>query len=181
MKQLKGFVFFILTTSYLFYSCTGNSAAGVSNDNSASSPGNSSAKSTGDASFSCKIDGKDFSGKGNDSYSNVAIVTSPGLMNFVLVPMEKQQGVPPQFNFFVADHGATTIHASNNGDYAVKYSPGGIDSDYKCDEITVNIASSVGSRVKGTFSGTLIDPKTSKEVAVTEGKFDIPYSPYSKK
>jgi hypothetical protein len=95
--------------------------------------------------------------------------------------MEKQQGVPPQFNFFVTDHGTITIHASNNGDYAAKYSPGGIDNDYKCKEITVNITSSGGSRVKGTFSGTLIDPKTDKEIPVTDGKFDIPYSPYSKK
>jgi hypothetical protein len=140
-----------------------------------------SANAAGDASFSCKIDGKDFSGKGNSSYANVAIVTRPGLINFVLVPMEKQQGVPPQFNFFVADHGVTTIHAANNGDFAAKYSPGGIDNDYKCKEIAVNITSSGASRVTGTFLGTLIDPKTNKEVAVTDGKFDMPYSPYSKK
>jgi hypothetical protein len=85
MKELKRLIFLILTGSCLFYSCSGNSIASVSNDNGASSPGNSPAKSTGDASFSCKIDGKNFSGKGNDSYSNVAIVTSPGLINFVLV------------------------------------------------------------------------------------------------
>ena len=141
----------------------------------------SSANPAGDASFSCKIDGKDFSGKGNNSFANTAIVTKSGLINFVLVPMEKQQGVPPQFNFMVAEHGVTTIHASNNGDYAAKYSPGGIGNDYQCKEMVVNITSSGALRVTGTFSGTLTNPKTDKEVAVTDGKFDMPYSPFSKK
>jgi len=178
MKKLKQLSLIILL--FHLYSCNNSSSASVNQAHAATA--STAASTGGDASFSCKIDGKDFSGKGNDSYSNVAIVTSPGVINFVLVPMEKQQGVPAQINFFVADHGTTTIHASNNGDYAAKYSPGGIDNDYTCKEIVVNISSADGSRVKGTFSGILIDPKTdNKEIAVTDGKFDIPYSPYSKK
>ncbi len=181
MKSLKILVFVIIMSSCLLYSCKADNNSNASKDSTSSSI-KSPSNSPGNASFSCKIDGKDFSGKGNDSYSNVAIISSPGLINFVLVPMEKFQGVPPQFNFFVADHGTTTIGESGNGDYAAKYSPGGIDNDYKCKQITVTIASSNESRVKGTFSGTLIDPKrNNKEIQVTEGKFDIPYSPYSKK
>jgi hypothetical protein len=179
MQALKRFIFIIVISS-LFYSCKGNNNSSALKD-STSDSGNSSSNSAVDASFSCKIDGKDFSGKGNDSYSNVAIISSPGLINFVLVPMEKVQGIPPQFNFFVADHGITTIRESGNGDYSAKYSPGGMDNDYRCKQMTVAITSSNESRVKGTFSGILIDPKSNKEIPVTEGKFDIPYSPYSKK
>ena len=180
MKLFKRLVFVIIISSCLLYSCKGDNNSNASKDSTSSSI-KSSSNSTGDASFSCKIGGKDFPGKGNDSYSNVAIISGPGLINFVLVPMKKAQGVPPQFNFFVADHGTTTIRESGNGDYAAKYSPGGIDNGYKCKQMTVTIVSSNKSRVKGIFSGTLIDPKSNKEIPVTEGKFDIPYSPYSKK
>src|SRR6185312_5141529 len=116
MKQIKKLMLITLIPLSLLSSCNGNSNANASKDsNSSSTPSteNSSANSTGGASFSCKIDGKDFSGKGSSSYANAVIVTSPGVINFVLVPMEKQQGVPPQFNFFVADHGTTTMHNSN--------------------------------------------------------------------
>lgn len=183
MKQLKGFVFFVLTTSCLFYSCTGNSTANVSNDNGASSSGNSSAKSTGDASFSCKIDGKEFSGKGTDEMGNAAYVTGPGIINFVLTPIVAgQTGIPAQLTFHVADKGITTIHGTDNSDYSVRYAPANtLDNDYQCKEITVTIASSGTSRVTGTFSGTLSEPKTDRTVPVTDGKFDIPYSSYSKK
>jgi hypothetical protein len=174
MKELKGFMLLILTISCLFYSCIGNNIASVSKDNSASSStGNSFATSTGDASFSCKIDGKDFSGKGTDEFGNAAYATVPGIINFVLMPIVAgQNGVPAQLAFHVAD----------NPDYSVRYSESNsIDNDYQCKEITVTITSSGTSRVTGTFSGTLIAPKTDRDVPVTDGKFDIPYSSYSKK
>ncbi|MDQ2862693.1 MAG: hypothetical protein M3R50_03410 [Bacteroidota bacterium] len=40
--------------------------------------------------------------------------------------------------------------------------------------MTVNITSSGGARFAGTFSGTMIEPNTNREVAVTDGKFDLP-------
>ncbi|HEY2721921.1 MAG TPA: hypothetical protein VGI82_09350 [Chitinophagaceae bacterium] len=171
----------------LLYSCSGKGNSNVSKDStftSAPLAKNSSANSTGNGSFSCKIDGKEFSGKGSSSYANTAVVTSPGVINFVLVPMEKQQGVPPQFNFFVADHGTTTMHNSNstdNGQYSAKYSPGGVDNTFGFKEVTVIITSSTASGIKGTFSGTVFDSQNKKEISVTDGKFDLPWSPYSKK
>ena len=176
----------------IIYSCGSHNSSPAGNTadtiaaNAANASTSSNAKaSTGDASFSCKIDGKDFSGKGNDSYSNVVIRTAPGLINFVLIKMDNgQQGVPAQFNFFVSDHGTTTMHNSNspdNGDYSAKYTPGGVDNTFGFKEVTVVITSSDASRVKGTFSGTLFDSQNKKEISVTDGKFDLPWSPYSKK
>ncbi len=111
MRHLNFFLSFLLLSVFSLISCNSNSQNNKNKDNiSAGSPSNAKV-STGDASFSCKIDGKDFSGKGNDSYSNAVIRTAPGLINFVLVKMDKsQQGVPEQFNFFVADLGTTTMH-----------------------------------------------------------------------
>ena len=186
MKQIKKLILIILIPLSLLYSCSGNGNGNSISpkDSTSFSTKNSSANSTGDANFSCKIDGKDFSGQGSSSYANTVILTSPGVINFVLVPMEKQQGVPPQFNFFVADHGTTTMHNSNstdNGQYSAKYSPGGVDNTFGFKEVTVVITSSDASGVKGTFSGTLFDPQNKKEISVTDGKFDLPWSPYSKK
>ncbi len=188
MKHLKLFSL-ILFSACVLLACSGNVADAGKDSTSATSSKTDAASSnttssSGDASFSCKIDGKDFSGKKSSSYANAVIVTSPGVINFVLVPMEKQRGVPPQFNFFVADHSATTMHNSNspdNGDYSAKYSPGGVDNTFGFKEVTVVITSSDASGIKGTFSGTLFDPQNKKEISVTDGKFDLPWSPYSKK
>jgi hypothetical protein len=183
MKYLKSFSP-ILFSACLLLACSGNNSSSTGKDSVPDNAAVSGTASTGNASFSCKIDGKDFSGKGSSSYANAVIVTSPGVINFVLVPMEKQQGVPPQFNFFVADHGTTTMHNSNspdNGNYSAKYSPGGVDNTFGFKEVTVVITSSDASGIKGTFAGTLFDPQNKKEISVTDGKFDLPWSPYSKK
>lgn len=170
MQQLK-LLSAILLSSFLLYSCSGNTNANAGKDESPTA----SAAATSDASFSCKIDGKDFSGKGSSSYANTAIVSSPGLINFVLVPMDAaQKGVPPQFNFFVADKGTTTIPDANNSAHSVTYSSG-LDN-YICKEMTITITSSGTSRVTGTFSGTFVKENSTINTQVTDGKFDIPYS-----
>jgi len=146
-------------------------------------PKNSSANSKGDAGFSCKIDGKDFSGKGTDQIGNAAYTTATGIISFVLMPIVAgQKGVPAQLAFKVANKGITSIHGTDNPAYSVRYTPTNtLDNDYQCKEITVTITSSGTSRVTGKFSGTLIEWKTERDVQVTDGKFDIPYSSYSKK
>ncbi|HEY5367626.1 MAG TPA: hypothetical protein VIJ75_01435 [Hanamia sp.] len=124
MKQL--FILIIISLSLAVCSCGGNNATKESNTNNAAVSSDAvTSSSTSDASFSCKIDGKDFPGKGNNSYANTAIVSSPGLINFVLVPMDAtQKGVPPQFNFFVADKGTTAIPDANNSAHSVTYNSG---------------------------------------------------------
>jgi len=189
MQHLKLFSPILFLASLLL-ACSDNAADAGKDSTSATSSktdaaSSNSTSSTGNASFSCKIDGKDFSSKGNDSYSNVVFRSGPGVINFVLVKMdESQQGVPAQFNFFVADHGTTTMHNSNstdNGQYSAKYSPKDFNDAFGFKEVMVTITSSDASGIKGTFSGTLFDPQNKKEISVTDGKFDLPWSPYSKK
>jgi len=181
MKYLK-LITSIFLSAILFVACSGNSPVNAGKKNS-SSVSDSPTASVGDASFSCKIDGKDFSGKGTDEFGNAAYATEPGIITFVLVPIVAgQTGVPSQLAFYVANKGTTTIHGKDNPNNTVRYTPANtLDNDYQCKEMTVTITSSGTSRVKGTFSGTLIEPKTEREVPVTDGKFDIPYSSYSKK
>ncbi len=93
-----------------------------------------------------------------------------------------QKGVPAQLSFFVADKGVTNIHGTDDPNHSAMYSEANaIDNDYQCKEMTVTITSSGASRVTGTFSGTLTEPKTDRDVPVKDGRFDIPYSSYSKK
>jgi len=40
--------------------------------------------------------------------------------------------------------------------------------------VTVTITSMSASRITGTFSGTMVNRKTQKNVPLTDGKFDLP-------
>ncbi len=185
MKQLKTFSAIIILAC-LFFSCNGNHSDANVKESSASStvqsPETTTANSTGDASYSYTIDGKISSGKGNADYLS-AFKSGNGIVKFVLANIEpNQQGIPTQFTFIVANEGTTIVHGTDNPNYSVRYSPANtLDFFYQCKEMTVTITSSGESRVTGTFSGTLIEPKTDREVPVSNGRFDMPYSPYSKK
>ncbi|MDQ2862743.1 MAG: hypothetical protein M3R50_03660, partial [Bacteroidota bacterium] len=61
LKSLAAIIF----SSCMLYACSGNSSTTSGRDSAISSE-NSSANSLGDASFSYKIDGKTYSGKGTD-------------------------------------------------------------------------------------------------------------------
>jgi hypothetical protein len=165
-----------------FASCNNDKANAGNNK---SEPAAQNASLSGNASFSCKINGKDFSGNGGDNLSNAAFKTNPGIINFTLVKIDKtQKGIPEQLSFTVADHGTTTMHNSNstdNGSFSAKYSPRDYNDAFGFSEVTVNITSSDASGIRGTFSGTLINPQGEKEIPVTDGKFDLPWSSYSKK
>ena len=145
----------------------------------------SASLSSSDASFSCKIDGKVFSGKGTDQYANAASVHAPGIIYFTLsshftgdVGANIRAG---GMGFEVPDKGTTVIRGEESEDYYIAYSlPNDPIHTYKCKEMTVTINCSA-TRVTGTFSGTLIEPKTGRPVPVTEGKFDIPFSTLTKR
>lgn len=184
MKQKKIFIAIIVLASLLFFACNGNNGnANTGKDSVESNTSTATASSSDDASYYCKIDGKVFSGKGTNGFVNTAFATTPDITNFVLMSVVAvQQGVPAQFAFHVANKGTTTVHGTDNSNYSVKYSPeNSVDYDYQSKEMTVTITSSGGSRFTGTFSGTLIVPRTDSVVPVTDGRFDIPYSLYSKK
>ena len=188
MKHLKLFSV-ILVSSFLLYSCSGNTNANGVKDNSSAASANSTnsgaSTSTDDASFSYKIDGKDFSGKGTDQIMNAASVHAPGIIYFTLssgfsgdIAADLKAG---GLGFEVPDKGTTVIRGVENPNYNIAYGlPNDPTNTYDCKEMTVTINSS-GTRVTGTFSETLIEPKTGRDVPVTDGKFDIPYSTLSKK
>ncbi|MEP6950123.1 MAG: hypothetical protein ABI863_12640 [Ginsengibacter sp.] len=184
MKQTKLFIGSIILAS-LCFSCKGeNSNANTGKASADSNTATATSSSSGEASFSCKINGKVFSGKGNADYLS-AFKSGNSIVNFVLANIDtKQQGIPEQLSFTVADHGTTTMHNSNstnNGSYFANYNPKDYTDAFGFPQVTVTVTSSDASGIKGSFSGTLFDPQNKKEISVTEGKFDLPWSSYSKK
>lgn len=189
MKHLSIIILSIF--SLIIYSCGSHNSSPASNtaDTTTANAANASASSnttssTGDASFSCKIDGKDFSGKGTDQIVNAATVHAPGIIYFSLSPnFSGDPGADMRaggLGFEVPDKGTTVIRGVEDPRYSIGYNlPNDLTNTYRCKEMTITINSS-GTRVTGTFSGILIEPKTDREVPVTNGKFDIPYSTYSK-
>ena len=183
MQRLKKITIVLL--SFLLPACSGSNTANATKD-STSSVSSAASISSGEASFSCKIDGKEFSGKGTDQIVNAASVHAPGIIYFTLTPVysgdisaDLRAG---GFGFEVPDKGTTIIRGVENPDYSIGYTPVNTkNNNYDCKEMTFTITSSSASRIAGTFSGTLIEPKTGRDVPVTDGKFDIPYSTYSKK
>lgn len=180
----------IFSAGTLFFSCNGNQNAANVKDSSKSisapSTESAAANSTGNASFSCKVDGKDFSGNGTDQILNAASVHAPGIIYFGLsskftgdVSGDMRCG---GFGFEVPDKGTTIVRGVEVPAYSIGYTPPGLPPtvNYSCKEMTITITASGGSRVAGTFSGTMIEPKTDREVPVTDGKFDIPYSTLGK-
>ncbi len=167
----------------LLFACASNGSNAPRHQDSSSTTANSSVSNS--AGFYCKIDGKEFSATGSDDYSNVAFKSAPGVINFILVKMDKnQKGIPAQFQFFVADHGTTTMHHSNstdNGSFSAKYSPDNDPDAFGFSEVTVAITSSGASGIKGTFSGILDDYHNHKTIQVTDGSFNLPWSKFSPK
>ncbi|MDQ2863611.1 MAG: hypothetical protein M3R50_08200 [Bacteroidota bacterium] len=183
LKLLSAIIF----SSCLLYACSGNSSTNAGNL-SASLSENTSANSSGDASFSYKIDGKTYSGKGTDNTVNCIYKKPNNIIQFILMTIDPTEKWPPQFAFGVADKGSTTIRqddmnklsAGSDVKYFANISFQPQDNSTPHFEfnppITVNLTSVSASKVSGTFSGTLIDPDTKKVVQLTEGVFDLPYS-----
>src|SRR5664279_4273466 len=125
MKHLSIIILSIF--SFTIYSCGSHNAvlAGNTGDSTTANEANASASSntkgtTGDASFSCKIDGKYFSGKGTDQIVNAASVHAPGIIYFSL--SSGFSGDPSAdlraggLGFEVPDKGTTVIHGVENPD-----------------------------------------------------------------
>ena len=136
----------------------------------------------GDASFSCMLDGKEFSGKGTDQNANAAFHlagTNKGLISFKLADLSNK-GVYENYLMFrvPGKEGSTTLRVMGNNDqygYIFKR-----DINYNDNPVTVTITSLSPTRVSGTFSGTFtraVSGYDAKQtIQVTNGKFDIPFS-----
>ena len=159
MKQIKKFALIILIPLSLLCSCNGNSNANASKDSNSSSTSsakNSSANSTGDASFSCKIDGKEFSSSEKTEMLNVAvnlIGRNKGKVFYSFVSLkENASGTVDMLSFIVpGQQGSFTLTASNGAPGSDDYMLQGIF--YVPNPVTVNIISISATKIAGIFSG----------------------------
>jgi len=181
MKQIRKLILITLVPLSLLYSCNGNGNANASKDSTSAASSNTNA-SAGDASFSCKIDGKEFSSSEKSEMKNVAvnlIGRNKGKVLFSLSDLKQNaSGGVDNFSFIVpGQQGSITLTASNSTPGLDDYMLQGIL--YVPNPVTVNIISISATRIAGTFSGKYSMPSGagySKTVEVTDGKFDIPFS-----
>jgi hypothetical protein len=180
MKQL--FITAIISLSLALCSCSGHNATKESNImNAAGSPIATTSISTSDASFSCKLDGKEFSGKGTDQNINAAFHLTGNNKGQIFFRLSDMNNNGDKLMFQVpAKEGSTTIKVTpvySYGGYVT-----GDFANYIDDPVTVTINSISSSGVSGTFSGKYTLQKGSgnsnskQTIEVTDGKFNIPFS-----
>ena len=173
----------LLFACSVFMACSGATGSSASRDSSAGTApaaGSDAGPSSGDgnASFSSKLDGVDFSsGKGTDNLNAAFRLKGEDRHIFFMLcdpdnPVQKLSfEVPGQV-------GSTTLTITP------KYIYGGYTNkdwvSYNDDGLTITINSISATRVSGTFSGKYKAPANAPsakpEVEVTDGKFDIPFS-----
>ena len=187
MQQIKKISSVIILAALLF-SCNGNKSPNGNNSKTtdASAP---SASSAGNSSFSANIDGEAISGGAIDDMqlANTAFIypTADGTGKRLLffLHSDKKGDMAWSFRFSVPDKTGTFIKKDRDDqpfDITLDFL-GGDNSRYGAEDVTVNIISVTSSRVTGTFSGKFLlgvdTPNgTKKEVTVTGGKFEVPFS-----
>ncbi|MFI5186167.1 MAG: hypothetical protein ACHQF0_05550 [Chitinophagales bacterium] len=179
MKYLNSFTVIFLS-AIIFISCSGSSATNTTADSAATASANTTS-SDPDASFSCMLDGKEFSGKGTDQNINAAFHLTGDNKGQIFFRLSNMDDPGNKLMFQVAAKtGSTTFSISPT------YSYGGYTTadfaTYIDDPITVTITSISSTRVTGAFSGKYTLQKGSgnnsskQTIEVTDGKFDIPFS-----
>lgn len=179
MKK-QNLILILLSVTFGFISCGNNSPKNKTKDNTSVTSSNDNA-STDDASFSCMLDGKEFSGKGTDQNINAGFHLTGDDKGQIFFRLSDMNNVGDKLMFQVpAKEGSTTFSVSPTYSYE-----GYTTSDfanYIDDPVTVTINSISSSRVTGTFSGKYTLQKGSgnnnskQTIEVTDGKFDIPFS-----
>ena len=185
MKNLF-FALSILLIS-LFTSCnTNDTKASGSLDNSTSaSPVNSSVH----GSFSANIDSEAVSGGTIDDMQleNTAFIyptaDSSGKRLLFFLHSDKKGDMAYSFRFSIPDKtGSFTKKDRDDQPFDITLDfLGGDNSRYGAEDVTVNISSVTASAITGTFSGKFFlsndTPRgTKKDVTVTDGKFEVPFS-----
>jgi hypothetical protein len=190
MKRIKNYFLLLSVASLLLFACNGKDNkvnANKESDNSNASTSNTSSK--GDASFSANLDGVNISGGKIDDMQlqNTAFIyptaDNSGKRLLFFLYSDKKGNDAYSFRFSVPDKtGSFTknLHDSQPFDISIDFLGGDL-SRYSAESVTVNITSVTTSRVAGTFSGKFSLSNDTpngikKEVTVTDGKFDIPFS-----
>lgn len=185
MKNLLFVIpFFLIAT---FTACKSNDSKASGNiRNSESAPSESS---SAHGSFSATIEGETISGGIIDDLQlqNTAFIyptaDNAGKRLLFFPYSDKKGDMAYSFRFSVPDKtGAFTKKGRDGQPFDITLDfLGGDNSRYGAEDVTVNIVSVNNKNVTGTFSGKFLlssdTPKgTKKEVTVTDGKFDIPFS-----
>ena len=196
---------FFVTSFFIIVACTscGNNNAAKQNDasNMATSTDASSASSssTGDANFSCNINGASITGNGVDEMQlrNSAFLYPENTVLFDLASTKSGDDQKPDYTIKIkcpAKTG-TYIHVGDiefnqaimPGLY-VNHLVGNLESYMVCgvgavksntDTAIVTITSISKTRITGTFSANMRNENTpdgQNRVIVTNGKFDVPFS-----
>jgi hypothetical protein len=181
MESLK-LIATILLLPILFVACSGNSAPNAGKDNAAPIAATADASpSQQDASFSCILDGKEFSGKGTDQNINAAFHLTGDDNGKIFFRLSDMNNVGEKLNFSVPEKiGSTTFSVTPTSSFIGYMTTDFVN--YLDDPIIVTISSFTSSRVAGTFSGKYTLQKGSgssnskQTIEVTDGKFDIPFS-----
>jgi hypothetical protein len=143
--------------------------------------GSLSAFQTG-GNFSCLVNGVPFSsGGGKGGLSNCAFKNDGGFISFSLVSLDTKykQSIPPQIGFIIAGSGTSHFNAGDpHIPYSAKYSPAGYTDAYNAQSGSCTITALSANQISGIFSATFSG--MGKSFIVTNGKFDLPRSGYSK-
>ena len=190
MQRLK-LVAAVFSSICLLVACSGNNA--IKESHTASSRNPASSNSSGDikSSFSATLDGVEITGNGVDDLQlvNTAFIypqsnDSKRLLFFLKSTKNGSDTKPDySFRFSIPDKEGMFTKNIRDGqpyDTTLDFLTGDL-SRYWSQAVTVNLTSITASRIQGTFSGKFVlsddTPRgNKKEVTVTDGKFDIPYS-----
>lgn len=185
----------IIVSANLLFGCSGSNANG-GNKNVSSSVNESTTSSSGNAHFSCVVDGQPVSGGIIDD----GLQQASGYKSNVAYIVDVDQG--KELLFYLSDPKSTSSQGVHSLRFAVPDKTGsssfgpdengwGIEVDiivnkdhtarYNSDSFTIDITSLSATHVSGTFSGKFtlngnINDADKKEIEVTDGKFDIPFS-----
>lgn len=185
MKQLI-FAITIFSIS-LCISCNSNNTQASDNTGHSTQP--SSANSSARETFTAAIDGEVISGGAIDDLQlqNTAFIypnaDNTGKRLLFFLHSDKKGDKAYSFRFSVPDKTGPFTKKDRDGQpYDITLDLLGADnSRYGAEDVTVNIIAATDKNITGTFSGKFLlgvdTPNgTKKEVTVTDGKFDIPFS-----
>ena len=198
MKFLKIILLFIFPSIILF-SCSGNNSSNTPVGNpEESSQSVTPPSSSGNASWSCVIDGELASGNimDKDEQYNAGYTTDVDKgksLQFKLTNIKTDDPLASftrSLRFSIPDKSGNMTFGHDEDAWGIQVNiiPEKVGdafpvatAQYNSDSITVNITNLTGSRVAGTFSGKFMlgpdTPKGGKDfINITDGKFDIPMS-----
>jgi hypothetical protein len=139
-------------------------ACSKSNDNPADSSGNGT--------FTCKIDGVPFTATSATGGDNSKIV-APGITLATFINARAADGSTMIFSIDQTDCKVGTLNLDGTDGSIVNY---GKDTNYSWPSGSINITAFTETRAKGSFNFTLKVNRdgVSPQIVVTEGVFDVP-------